>query len=212
MICKWFILLNGLTSHIHSGIYWGISFLFWQVLFINFLKILWVILLYFKILCLNMEESLTEFLSLKQNTWEEQLKGEKVSFGWRCQRFQSLVAGLLCFWASGEAEHWSREGMVEQSCSPHGDWEQERDRVVLGTKYNPLPRPTPTTGPLLPSFTYLSHALMDESVGGLIPCEQFWAPWSSNLWTVPLNHFCKQPCRGHFRFQLWEFLSQGVHC
>lgn len=63
------------------------------------------------------------FLSLQQNTWENQFRGGKIYFLiWThgLRSFSLWLAGPL-LWAC-EAEHHGREFVVEQS-SPHGSQE-----------------------------------------------------------------------------------------
>ena len=69
---------------------------------------------------------MSQFLIVQQNTQERQLKGRKMHLNLCMVMCQSVVSGFKCF-VHANAEHHSREDMVNQGCSPH-DVQGERRR------------------------------------------------------------------------------------
>lgn len=85
-------------------------------------------------------------------------KGGKACFCSQFQKFQSLVSWIHCSWICGKAEHYGKECVEEQSCSPRGSLEAKKKEE--GTRVPVSPSRVHLQGPdLLPLGPYFLKGL-----------------------------------------------------
>lgn len=127
---------------------------------------------------------LVSFPSLWQNTRENEFKGEKI--GSRFLQFQSIVSSLYCLC---DARASWREGVMDESCSPHPSKEVDRERpkgegLETGVTSSGSPRFHLALGPVC--FTSPKyHQTVIQSMDWFIHLMVFKLSWANHLLRAP---------------------------